>query len=53
MLSQISISHVYLVPDALIGVNRDDTEGGQDACGDLCYTVVVMRGGEAQHTSRA
>lgn len=44
-------SHVYLVPDTLIGVNSYSTEGGQDTGGDLCYTVVVVRGGEAQDTS--
>lgn len=44
-------SHVYLVPDTLIGVNSYSTEGGQDTGGDLCYTVVVVCGGEAQHTS--
>lgn len=52
MQSQISITHVYLVPDALIGVNSYSTEGGQDAGGDLCYAVVVVCGGEAQYTSR-
>lgn len=45
--------HVYLVPDTLIGVNSNGTQGGEDAGSDLCYAVVVMCGGEAQHARRA
>lgn len=43
----------YLIPDTLIRVNSDDTKGGEYSASDLCYTVVVMCSGEAQHTSRA
>lgn len=50
---QISISHIYLVSDALIWVNCNGTERGQDAGSNLCYTVEVVCGSKAKHTSRA
>lgn len=48
-----SVSHVYLVPDALIGVDSYGTEGGQDAGCDFCQAVVVVCGSKAKNASRA
>lgn len=52
MQVQSSLCNTYLVPDALIRVNSYSTKSGQDASGDLCNAVIVVCGGEAQHTSR-
>lgn len=47
------ITQPYLIPDALIGVNSNSTQGGQDTGSNLRYTVVVVCSRKAQHASRA